>query len=184
MTMRRIAIAASLALVSLLARADTALDPAKSRIEAEFTQMGVPVSAPFTRFGGSIRFDAAKPAEAHAQIEIDTASLDIGDDAYNAEVRKKEWFDSSRYPKAIFDATGLKPVGSGGRFETTGKLSLKGRVRELKVTVNLKPDGKNSIFDGMIPISRKDFDIGDAAWKDTVEDTVKVSFHLVVPAAR
>ena len=183
MSLRRFAAAAALVFLSTTARADIAIDPVRSRIEAGFTQIGVPVTAPFTRFGGSIRFDAAKPAEARAQIEIDIASFDIGNDAYNAEVRKKAWFDSAKYPKAIFDATGLRFIGTG-RYETAGKLYLKGRVRDLKVTVDQRPEGGNSIFEGVIPLSRGDFEIGDPAWKDAVEDTVKLRFHLVVPVTR
>jgi len=180
--MRRIA-AAALFMMSLTASADTALDASQSHIEAEFKQVGVAVSAPFTRYGGSVVFDAAKPASARAHIEITTSSFDIGDDAYNAEIQKKEWFNSAKYPMAIFEIAGLKPAGTG-TFNAIGRLSLKGTVREVKLAIALKADSSNLIFDGVVPISRKDFDIGDAGWKDAVEDIVKIKFHIVVPAAR
>ena len=161
--------------------ADTPVDAAKSSIVARFEQMNVPVEAPFKKFSGTVSYDANAPAGAKAHLEVDTASLDIGDD-YNAEVRKPEWFDSAKYPKATFDADGLKPLG-GGKFEAAGKLALKGRVQALKVPVTIGSQGPSTVFDGSVPISRAYFAIGDASWKDTVADTVTVRFHIVVPAA-
>lgn len=167
---------------SLLA-AERAIDPSKSSISAVFTQMGVPVEAPFTRFTGRVDHDPAKPAEARAVVEIDTASFDIGDDDYNAEVRKPEWFDTARYPKASFVANGLKPT-AGGSYEAVGKLSLKGRVAELKAPVAIKAEASGNRYSGVVVMSRKAFGVGDPAWQDTVEDPVKIKFQIFVPAAR
>lgn len=159
--------------------AERAIDVAKSSITAEFTQIGVPVVSPFRKFSGSVDHDPAKPAEARARIDIDTASFDIGDEDYNAEVRKPEWFDSARYPKASFVATGLKPSSSGS-FEASGKLTLKGKTIDLKLPVNLKTEGGLNIYSGTVAISRKAFAIGSAGWEDTVEDTVKIRFRIAI----
>lgn len=180
----------SLTLVALLGpaiaisatAAERAIDTAKSSISAEFTQIGVPVEAPFKKFTGSVDYDPAKPAEARARFEIDTASFDIGDDDYNAEVRKPEWFDTGKYPKASFTATGLKPA-AGGSFEASGKLSLKGRTVDLKVPVTVKTDAGLALYSGTVSLSRKAFAIGSAGWDDTVEDTVKIRFRIAVPSA-
>ncbi|WP_293367610.1 YceI family protein [Nevskia sp.] len=163
--------------------AERAIDPAKSTISAVFTQIGVPVEAPFTKFTGRVDHDPAKPADAKAVLDIDTASFDIGDDDYNAEVRKPEWFDTAKYPKATFTATGLTPAANGS-FTAAGKLSLKGRTAELKVPVTVKADAAGSSYSGKLIISRKAFSIGDPAWEDTVEDTVTIQFRIFVPAAR
>jgi polyisoprenoid-binding protein YceI len=168
---------------SSLFAAERAIDPAKSTISAVFTQIGVPVEAPFTKFIGRVDHDPAKPADAKAVLDIDTASFDIGDDDYNAEVRKPEWFDTAKFPKATFTASGLKPAANGS-FEATGKLSLKGRTVELKAPVTVKADAGGASYSGSLSISRKAFGIGDPAWEDTVEDTVKIKFRIFVPAAR
>lgn len=172
-----------LSLSGSLIAAERAIDPAKSMISAVFTQIGVPVEAPFTRFTGKVDHDPARPAEARAVLDIDTGSFDIGDDDYNAEVRKAEWFDTAKFPKATFTAAGLKPAANGG-FEATGKLSLKGRTVELKVPVTIKPEAGGSLYSGRLSISRKAFGIGDPAWEDTVEDTVTIKFRVFVAAAR
>lgn len=162
------------------AAADTPLNAAKSTVSASFTQMKVTVEAPFKRFSGSIDFDPAKPAQAKAHIEIDTASFDLGDEDYNSEVRKPAWFDSAHYPKATFDASGIKPLG-GSRYEASGTLSLKGKTQALTVPVTFKSEGEATVFDGAVTISRASFNIGDEEWKDTVADPVTVKFHIVVP---
>ncbi|MDO8438717.1 MAG: YceI family protein, partial [Telluria sp.] len=70
-------------------------DPAKSTVAAVFKQMNVPVEAKFKKFNAQIDYDAAKPDLAKATVEIETASLDIGDQDMNKEVAKKEWFNSA-----------------------------------------------------------------------------------------
>lgn len=161
--------------------AERSIDAAKSMVSAEFTQIGVPVEAPFRNFRGSVDHDPGKPAEARARFEIDTASFDIGDDDYNAEVRKPEWFDSKRHPKASFVASGLKPFNGG--FEAVGKLTLKGRTVDLKVPMTVKDAAGVQLYSGSVSISRKAFGIGGAGWDGTVDDTVKIRFRIAVPNA-
>jgi len=171
----------SAALLALAAAAaDAPLDARRSTVSATFTQMKVAVDAPFKRFSGSVDFDPTRPAQAKAHIEIDTASFDLGDEDYNSEVRKPAWFDSAKYPKAVFDASGLKPLG-GGRFEAGGTLSLKGKTQALTVPLTVGNEGGAGVFDGSVTISRAYFNIGDEEWKDTVADPVSVKFHIVVP---
>lgn len=184
MTLSRHCLIACLAVVTSLPlhAAERAIDVSKSTVSAVFTQIGVPVEAPFTRFSGTVDHDPAKPADARATLVIDTASFDIGDDDYNAEVRKPEWFDSTRFPKATFTATGLVPA-AGGAFEATGTLNLKGRSVNLKAPVAIRTGAGGTVYSGTATISRKAFGIGDPSWEDTVEDAVRITFTITVPAA-
>ena len=166
--------------VSLAAPAALGIDSGKSSVKATFKQMGVPVEGSFTKVSGNVSFDAAKPGEGKALITIATASFDIGDADYNAEVRKAEWFDSARHPDASFASTSLKPL-SGNRYQATGKLSLKGKVQDITVAITAKTEAAATVFEGSLPISRKFFAIGDPSWEGTVEDGVTVSFRIVQP---
>jgi polyisoprenoid-binding protein YceI len=175
---------AALAILSLAlgtASADAPVNAAKSSVTATFTQMKVAVDAPFKQFKGSIDFDPAKPDQAKAHIEINTASFDLGDEDYNSEVRKPAWFDTAHFPKASFDASGVKPLG-GAQYQASGTLSLKGKTQTLSIPVTLKSAGDSSAFDGAVTISRAYFNIGDEEWKDAVADPVIVKFHIVVSA--
>lgn len=163
---------------AVLAASALPVDTKQSKLTATFTQMNVPVEAPFTRFTGSVAFDTANPAASEASLEVDTASFDIGDEDYNAEVRKKEWFDSSAYPKASFVSTQVKPL-SPGRFQAVGSLSLKGKSQPVTATFEAKTQGGRQVYEGSLPLSRKAFGIGDPEWEGVLEDTVTVKFSIV-----
>lgn len=177
--LRRSAFAALL-LTSLCAPAALAIDSAKSKVTATFKQMNVPVEGVFTKTGGSIQFDPAKPEASTATIQVDTAGFDLGMDDYNAEVRKKEWFDSKTHPQASFVSTGFKALGAD-RYQANGKLTLKGKSIDVTLPVTVKREAAATVFSGSLPISRKAFVIGDAGWNEVVDDQVTVSFRIVQP---
>lgn len=154
------------------------VDAARSRLTATFRQMNVPVEADFGAFRGSIQFDPAQPAAAQARLEVDTASLDLGDDDYNAEVRSAEWFDSKIYPRATFVSSKVAPAG-GNRYTAEGTLTLKGRPQPLTVPFTLRRAKGALAYEGEFTLSRKAFGIGDPDWDRVLEDAVVVKFRLV-----
>jgi polyisoprenoid-binding protein YceI len=169
----------ALALAGMAVAAELNVGPGGgSTVTATIRQAGVEVESPFTKFSGRIVYDAGNVAGASAVVEVETGSFDFGDEAYNAEVRKKSWFDSTAFPKAKFQSTSIKP-GTPGSFVATGQLTLKGRVQTVSVPVKVTATGGRQVFDGSFAISRKAFAIGDPAWEDTVDDKVTLKFHLV-----
>ena len=165
--------------ISTVLAADGAINLAQSSIVATFKQEHAPVEASFKKFSGSIVYDAAKPAATVATLSVDMNSLDIGDADTDAEVRKPAWFDSARYPQATFRATAVTP-GASGHFEASGPLTLKGKTQTVTVAVTVQHSNGANIFDGSLELSRKAFGIGDASWEGTLDDTVRVHFHLLV----
>jgi polyisoprenoid-binding protein YceI len=174
----------SLLLASLLASAvaiaaPLKTDPAKSSVTATFKQMGVPVEAKFKQFVAQIDYDAAKPAASKASVEIQTASLDLGDPDYNKEVAKKEWFNTAQFPKASFVSTAIAPAGAG-KLNVSGKLTIKGRSANVSFPLSVKAEGGKQVFEGQLPIKRLAFNIGEGEWKDTsmVADEVVIKFRV------
>ena len=164
----------------LLAPALAQVDAAKSSVIAVSKQMGVPVEGKFRRFSAQVSFDPAKPADGRASIEIDIASFDLGDADFNRETAKKEWFDAAKFPKATFVTTAIKPAGAG-KFEAAGKLAIKGITRDVVAPVSFKAEGGQQVFEGVLPIKRLAFNIGEGEWKDTstVADDVQIRFRIV-----
>jgi polyisoprenoid-binding protein YceI len=160
------------------AAGDPSIDALKSTITATFKQENVPVDAAFKSFNGHVDYDPSKPNASKAAIEVETGSFDMGTAEYNAEVRKKPWFDSATYPKASFISTSVKP-GAPGHFDATGALTLKGKSQTLTVPVTATKTGTTTLFEGALEISRAYFGIGDADWNDVVDDKVRIKFHLV-----
>src|SRR4051794_16235545 len=83
-------------------------DLSRSSVAAVFKQMNVPVEATFKKFNAQIDYDPAKPDASKASVDIDTASLDLGDPDMNREVTKKDWFNSAQFPKASFVSSSIK----------------------------------------------------------------------------
>lgn len=155
-------------------------DNAKSSVSAVFKQMNVPVEAKFKKFNAQIDFNSAKPETSKAAVDIDVPSFDLGDAEYNKEVQKKEWFNGAQFPKASFVSSAVKP-GANGKFDVTGKLTIKGKTADVSFPLTVKKEGTNQIFEGALPIKRLVFNIGEGEWKDTsmVADEVVIKFRVV-----
>jgi polyisoprenoid-binding protein YceI len=174
----------ALALASLFASAFAGAaalktDPAKSSVAAVFKQMNVPVEAKFKTFTAQIDYDAAHPEAAKASVDIQTASMDLGDPEYNREVSKKEWFNTAQFPKASFVSTSIKPAGAG-KLNVAGKLTIKGKTADVSFPLTVKAEAGKQVFEGQLPIKRLAFNIGEGEWKDTsmVADEVVIKFRV------
>lgn len=168
--------------IALPALAATALktDVAKSKVTITFKQMNVPVDAQFKKFNAAISYDAAKPENSKANVDIDVTSFDLGDPMYNQEVQKKEWFNTAQFPKATFASTQIK-AGAAGKLDVTGKLTIKGKSSDVSFPLTVKKEGTAQVFEGTLPIKRLTYGIGDGEWKDTsiVADDVSIKFRVV-----
>ena len=169
-------VAVALAAGAIPLKADTA----HSSVVATFKQMNVPVDAKFKKFSASIDYDAAKPEAAKASVDIDTASLDVGDAEMNKEVAKEEWFNAAQFPKATFVSSSIKPAGAG-KLTVAGKLSIKGKSADVSFPLTVKAEGGKQVFEGVLPIHRLAFNVGDGEWKDTsmVADEVLIKFRVI-----
>jgi polyisoprenoid-binding protein YceI len=173
-------LAATAATALCASAAETQVDATKSTVTATSKQMNVPVEGKFKKFTAQLDFDPAKPTAGTANISIDAASYDLGDDSYNKQATDKNWFDVAHFPTATFASTAIAPAG-GTRFNVSGKLTIKGKSENVTVPVTVTSQGTTQTFDGSLPIKRTQFDIGTGEWKDTsvVADEVVIKFHLV-----
>lgn len=157
----------------------------KSRVSFVSKQMGVPVDGEFKKFTAQLSFDPAKPEAGKAQIDIDMASVDAGSAEANEEVVSKNWFHVKQFPKAGFASTGVRPLG-GGKYEVSGKLTMRDKTRDITAPFAMTTQGANSQFDGSFVIKRADFGIGQGVWADfdTVANEVEIRFRFVAAAKK
>ena len=152
----------------------------KSQLGFVSKQMGVPVDGSFRQFSARIAFDPAKPQAGSAQVDITLASIDTGSAEANDEVKSKNWFNVAAWPTARFAASSFRSLG-GNRFEALGKLSLKGRTKDVILPFTLTAQGANAVVDGAFVLKRTDYGLGEGPWGDVsvVADEVQVRFHLL-----
>jgi len=155
-------------------------DPAKTTVSAVFKQMNVPIESKFKKHNIVIDYNAATPDTSKASVEVETASLDLGDAEMNREVAKKDWFNSAQFPKATFVSTAIKGAGAG-KLNVSGKLTIKGKAADVSFPLTVKTEGGKQVFEGALPIKRLAFNVGEGEWKDTgmVADEVTIKFHVV-----
>jgi len=177
---KSVLLAALLAVAAAASAAVLKTDPAKSSVSAVFKQMNVPIESKFKKHNIVIDYNAAAPDASKATVEIETASLDLGEAEMNAEVAKKDWFNSAQFPKATFVSSAIKNAGAG-KLNVSGKLTIKGKAADVSFPVTVKAEGGKQVFDGALPIKRLAFNIGEGEWKDTgmVADEVTIKFHVV-----
>lgn len=180
--MNRIIKTAALGLLSVAATAwaaDPVVVPAQSEIAFTARQMGVPMEGRFKQWTAQIAFDPKKPEAGKVAFSIQTGSASFGAKETDAELPKPEWFGVAKFPTASFQSTGIKAVG-GGKFEATGKLSIKGASKDVVVPVALSQAGGTTTATGSFTIKRLDFKIGEGDWSDTsmVANDVVVKFKL------
>ena len=168
-----------------LAAAERPLIPSKSEIGFTVKQMGVGVSGNFREFTARIDLDPQKPEAGKAQIEVTTASIATGEPQADTEAVAKPWLNAAGFPKARFASDEIHTLGQG-RFEVKGKLTIKGKTREVKVPVTLEnqPDG-TALVAGEFTLLRTDFGVGGGEWNDDelVANEVPVRFRFTLGPA-
>jgi polyisoprenoid-binding protein YceI len=157
------------------------LSAAGSEIAFTTKQMGVPVEGKFGKFNAQITLDPKKPETGSVAFSIDTGSARFGSAELDAEVPKPTWLNVPKFPQASFQSSAIKAAGPG-RFEVTGKLSIKGQVRDITVPVQLSQAGASSTASGAFTIKRLEFKVGEGEWADTsmLANDVQVRFKLVL----
>lgn len=162
--MRVLSLATVLALAATPVFAATwTVDPAKSTLGFAGTQTGEGFSGTFKQWGGTIDFDPAKPEAAHVAITIDTGSAKTGDPQRDEAMPGEDWFDAGKFPKATFEATGFTPKG-GDRFETAGKLTIRGVTKDVTLPFTLKIDGDAAHAQGKAALVRTTWGVGQGNW--------------------
>ena len=179
-----LASAACMSLLSLpvMAQAGPApaqLLPAQSELNFTSRQMGVPVDGRFKHFDANLNFDPRKPEVGRIGLTIDLASVALGGPEVEAELAKAAWFDSKKQAQASFQSSAIKAVGAG-RFDVSGRLTIKGQTRDIVVPITLAQAGAVSTASGSFVIKRLEFKIGEGEWSDisVVANEVQVKFKL------
>lgn len=161
-------------------------EAARSRLTFVATQAGGEFEGRFHRFSPTILFDPADLAGSRFSVAIDAASAETGEQDRDNTLKGKDFFAVEQWPSARFESTSFRASGNGG-YEATGRLTLRGVTREVRLPFTFKPsvDGRSAVLAGGTTVQRLAFGVGQGEWQDTqwVGNEVRIRFELVLTRA-
>jgi polyisoprenoid-binding protein YceI len=164
------------------------IDPAHSIVEFSGRHMMVSTyKGRFKGLKGTIVIDEANPAESSVEVEIDTTTVDSGQEQRDGHLKSPDFLDVATYPTITFKSTKVVPEGNE-KAKVNGDLSLHGVTKPVTLDVELNGFGKNpwgkdvAGFEARTTISRKDFDLNFNVALETggvlLGDTIKIELHI------
>jgi polyisoprenoid-binding protein YceI len=163
------------------------LDPSHTHIGfAAKHAMVTTVRGSFLDFEGTLTLDGENPAASTANLVIQAASFDSGNEQRDGHVKGADFLDVEKYPTLTFQSTSVRQDGSD--FVLAGDLTIHGTTRPVEIAVELEgtdadPFGNQRVgFAGSTTISRKDFGL---TWNVALEsggilvsDKVKITLDV------
>jgi polyisoprenoid-binding protein YceI len=145
------------------------------------------VRGSFTDFTGTAFLDAEDPANSHANVTIQVASVDTGNEQRDGHLRTNDFFDAETYPEITFVSTKAESLGDDN-YRLTGDLTIKGVTKEVAVDfeytgVAVDPYGNQRVgFEGKTVINRKDWGVNFNAALETggvlVSEKITLEFDV------
>jgi polyisoprenoid-binding protein YceI len=151
------------------------LAPQNSRIQFVCAHIGDrpdPRTGGFEKFKGMLELDRKSNTLKSVELEIDTASLTTEIPKLTNHLKSPDFFEVRQHPTATFKSSGIKTKDSG-KHEITGKLTLHGVTKEIKIPATLKITSAGPTLHSEFDIDRTDF--GMNFGPDRVEKKVTIT---------
>ncbi|HZW09552.1 MAG TPA: YceI family protein [Phycisphaerales bacterium] len=139
------------------------VDPVHSTVLFQIRHSGITnFYGRFNDFAGEFTFDPESPSAAEFSFEVQTASVDTGNQKRDDHLRNADFFNARQFPTVTFKSTGLEHV-EGDTYKLTGELTLQGETRP--VTADFQwlgtatgPTGAQiAAYEARFEIKRSDF---------------------------
>jgi polyisoprenoid-binding protein YceI len=183
---------ALLASLSALAQTSTwNIDPAHSSAQFTVRHLGISnVTGSFTKVSGSVDINDNDITQSHVLASVDVNTIDTRVEARDKDLKSDHFFDVEKYPTIEFKSK--RVVGSGGKLQVIGDLTIHGATREVSLDVDgptaalTDPWGNSRRgISAATTISRKDFNLtynnmlksGEAVIGDSVK--IQIDAELV-----
>jgi polyisoprenoid-binding protein YceI len=157
---------------------------------AEFAVKHMMVSTVKGRFQtirGDIQIDETNPSNSRVEAEIETASVDTGQEQRDAHLRSEDFFESEQFPLMTFRSTGVERVDDDA-WKVSGDLTIRDVTRPVVLDTEFEGQIRDAFgkqraaFTATTAINRKDFGLN---WNGVIEaggvvvqDKVKITLHI------
>lgn len=160
-----------------------ALDTVHSKIFFFADHLGFSKSGgEFRDFDGSFHFDADDWSTARVEITVESASLDMGDQAWNDHMHNEDFFHVEQFPQAHFVGDRLEQTGEN-TGQLHGALTLLGQTHPVVLDVTLNGVGEHPMNDNVIAGFSATANISRSQWGMTygvpaIGDDVELRFEI------
>lgn len=190
MQMNRLPVAAALMLPLLFTAAvpDTVqrfeIDRNHSRVGFAVRHMGVAtVRGEFREFEGHLLLNSEDITQSTAQVVIQTATIDTGNERRDNHLRSDDFFNAERFPTITFDGRRVEQTGDG--YALVGDLTIRDVTKEVRIPFELNGpitlDGRQRLgAEGEVEVDRKEFNL---LWNNMVEGISVVSDDVRIELA-
>lgn len=164
------------------------IDASASDISFEVKQYGETFNGHFKNFTGTIIFDPQDLDHGKANVEIDISSISTGSDDRDSQARSAEWFDTGKFPKAMFSSEKFTETAPG-HYVASGRLTIRAVTLpiELPFTLTMASEdhGKQTaIMEATVPLKRLDFGVGQGQWAATDAIADEIILNIKVRATK
>ena len=160
-----------------------------------------PIAGTASGITGKVSFDPANPGATTGKIVVATKSLVVPNSMMNEHLLGNNWLNAPANPEITFELTtleGAKTAKNVTSATATGKFTLKGVTKEIKVPVTLtyladsfgkrinKPEIKGDllVLRGEFTVTRGDYGIQPGQTEDKVNTEIKLSLAVVGSAPK
>src|SRR5687768_294086 len=121
------------------------IDQTHSTVEFGVTHMPFALfRARFREVRGTLLIDEQQPEHSSVTATIQTASIDVLGERFQAVMRGEDFFDTARWPEITFRSTGVARA-DGDRWHVTGDLTIRRVTREVTLETRYNGQGKSPI---------------------------------------
>lgn len=158
-----------------------AIVPSQSKLQFQAVLYNEPFTATLGDFNGTIVFDPDDLANAKADVTVNMARIESGDDSRDDNMKGAEWFDVSQFPQSRFVSTKFEK-GDGNNYVAIGDITIHGVTMPLIIPFTLDINGENAHMMGKFSLDRTHFRVGTGQWEDekTVAHNIDVAIDLAV----
>lgn len=140
------------------------IDPTHSQVGFSIRHFFSKVPGSFTKYSGTIVYDAEKPASSSVKAEIVASSISTNNEKRDNHLRSEDFFFAEKYPAITFESTKVTPVGDG-KLMVEGNLTMRGVTKPATLDVTFLGAGPSMAgeqragFEAVTKVNRKDFNI-------------------------
>lgn len=165
------------------------VDPSHTYPSFEADHMGMSLwRGKFNRTVGTVVLDR-EAGKGSVDVQIDLDSIDYGQDELNAWARGKEFFDTPKYPKAVYRGE-LRGFKDGKPTEAVGQLTMHGVTRPVTLRINSFKCQPHPMFkrdwcgaDAVGTFNREEFGLtAGKDWGFDMDVALRIQVEAVLPA--